>query len=99
MKQYRRTQTALVSHDPERLNRLLGLISRPSAPLAAVSGARERLSGQGRSFRTFSLAREWGEMGARIRAFDWERSPLGPISSWSHSLKGTVELMMRRNSQ
>jgi hypothetical protein len=28
------------------------------------------------------------------RAFDWERSPLGPISSWSHSLKGTVELMM-----
>ena len=35
-----------------------------------------------------------GEMGARIRAFDWERSPRGPISSWSHSLKGTVELMM-----
>jgi PAS domain S-box-containing protein len=35
-----------------------------------------------------------GEMGARIRAFDWESSPLGPISSWSQSLKSTVELMM-----
>jgi hypothetical protein len=35
-----------------------------------------------------------GEMGARIRAFDWERSPLGPISSWSQSLKSTVDLMM-----
>jgi PAS domain S-box-containing protein len=35
-----------------------------------------------------------GEMGARIRAFDWERSPLGPISGWSQSLKSTVELMM-----
>ena len=33
-------------------------------------------------------------MGARIRAFDWERSPLGPISSWSQSLKSTVDLMM-----
>ncbi len=35
-----------------------------------------------------------GDTGARIRAFDWERSPLGPISSWSQSLKSTVELMM-----
>ena len=33
-------------------------------------------------------------MGARIRAFAWESSPLGPISSWSQSLKSTVELMM-----
>jgi PAS domain S-box-containing protein len=35
-----------------------------------------------------------GEMGERIRAFDWERSPLGPISSWPQSLKSTVDLMM-----
>jgi len=32
-------------------------------------------------------------MGARIRAFDWEKSPLGPISSWPQS-KSTVDLMM-----
>ena len=32
-------------------------------------------------------------MGARIRALDWEKSPLGPISSWPQS-KSTVDLMM-----
>ncbi|MDB5635242.1 MAG: hypothetical protein JWP51_150, partial [Bradyrhizobium sp.] len=26
-------------------------------------------------------------MGARVRAFDWEKTPLGPISSWPQSLK------------
>src|SRR4030081_3175549 len=35
-----------------------------------------------------------GEMGARVRAFDWERSPLGSLSSWPESLKSTVDLMM-----
>ena len=35
-----------------------------------------------------------GEMGARIRAFDWEKTPLGPIASWPQSLKSTVDLMM-----
>jgi signal transduction histidine kinase len=32
-------------------------------------------------------------MGARIRPLDWEKSPLGPISSWPQS-KSTVDLMM-----
>src|SRR4030088_1486875 len=35
-----------------------------------------------------------GEMGARIRAFDWEKTPLGPIASWPQSLKTAVDLMM-----
>ncbi|WFU34402.1 PAS domain S-box protein [Bradyrhizobium brasilense] len=35
-----------------------------------------------------------GEMGARIRAFDWEKTPLGPIASWPQSLKTTIDLMM-----
>jgi PAS domain S-box-containing protein len=35
-----------------------------------------------------------GEMGARVRAFDWEKTPLGPISSWPQSLKTTIEVMM-----
>src|ERR1700716_484978 len=35
-----------------------------------------------------------GEMGARVRAFDWEKTPLGPISSWPQSLKTTIDLMM-----
>jgi PAS domain S-box-containing protein len=33
-------------------------------------------------------------MGARIRAFDWKKTPLGPISSWPQSLKTTIDLMM-----
>jgi hypothetical protein len=33
-------------------------------------------------------------MGARVRAFDWEKTPLGPISSWPQSLKTTIDLMM-----
>lgn len=33
-------------------------------------------------------------MGERVRAFDWEKTPLGPISSWPQSLKTTIDLMM-----
>ena len=33
-------------------------------------------------------------MGARVRALDWEKTPLGPISSWPQSLKTTIDLMM-----
>lgn len=35
-----------------------------------------------------------GEMGARVRAFDWDKTPLGPISNWPKSLKTTIDLMM-----
>src|SRR6202051_869115 len=33
-------------------------------------------------------------MGVRVRAFDWEKTPLGPISGWPQSLKTTIDLMM-----
>jgi len=35
-----------------------------------------------------------GEMGARIRALDWEDTPLGAIASWPHSLKTSVSLIL-----
>jgi PAS domain S-box-containing protein len=35
-----------------------------------------------------------GEMGERIRSFDWGRSPLGPIGSWEQSLKTSVSIML-----
>lgn len=35
-----------------------------------------------------------GEMGARIRAYDWERTPLGPAESWPQSLKTAVGIML-----
>lgn len=35
-----------------------------------------------------------GEMGARIRAFDWASTPLGPMEEWPQSLRSTVDLML-----
>jgi hypothetical protein len=37
------------------------------------------------------LARDWpfvggGEMGERMRAYDWARSPLGPVARWPRAL-------------
>ena len=34
-------------------------------------------------------------MGARISAFDWASTPLGPIAAWPTSLKTTVDLILR----
>ena len=31
-----------------------------------------------------------GEMGARVRALDWSKTPLGPIAKWPQSLKTSV---------
>ena len=38
-----------------------------------------------------------GEMGERIRTFDWAQTPLGPIDAWPQSLKTSTGLML--NSQ
>lgn len=35
-----------------------------------------------------------GEMGARIRAHDWARSPLGSPELWPQSLKTAVRIML-----
>ncbi|HEV2483576.1 MAG TPA: ATP-binding protein [Puia sp.] len=35
-----------------------------------------------------------GEMGGRILAHDWSRTPLGPIEQWSPSLHTTVSLLL-----
>src|SRR5262245_38629292 len=35
-----------------------------------------------------------GEMGERIRAFDWSNTPLGPAESWSPALRTVVRLML-----
>ena len=34
-------------------------------------------------------------MGALIRAFDWSRTPLGPIRTWPQSLKTAVNIVLR----
>jgi len=35
-----------------------------------------------------------GEMGERIRAFDWSQTPLGPAASWPSALRTVVQLML-----
>jgi len=38
------------------------------------------------------------EMAARIRAYDWNKTPLGPIALWSEALLATVNLMLHSPS-
>ncbi|TDE86926.1 ATP-binding protein [Deinococcus sp. S9] len=35
-----------------------------------------------------------GEMSARMRAFDWSKTPLGPPDTWPQSLKTTVRILL-----
>jgi signal transduction histidine kinase len=35
-----------------------------------------------------------GEMGERMRAFDWTRTPLGPVESWSPALRMMVAFLL-----
>lgn len=35
-----------------------------------------------------------GELGERIRSFDWVQTPLGPIETWPSSLRRTVDLVL-----
>lgn len=35
-----------------------------------------------------------GELGERIRVFDWSQTPMGPVSSWPQSLKTIVRMLV-----
>jgi signal transduction histidine kinase len=35
-----------------------------------------------------------GEMAERIRAFDWSKTPLGPVSAWSPALRTALRIML-----
>ena len=59
-------------------------------------------SGSGASVRRQETkTQDWlvggGEMGKLIRSMDWSRTPLGPIESWSQSLRTTVSLCLASN--
>src|SRR3954470_24527307 len=36
-----------------------------------------------------------GDMGALMRSIDWAKTPLGPVSGWSHALRTTGGLLLR----
>jgi PAS domain S-box-containing protein len=44
--------------------------------------------------RVSQLITGQSEMAARIRAFNWSRTPLGPIEEWSETLLATANLML-----
>jgi PAS domain S-box-containing protein len=44
--------------------------------------------------RDLSFLAGGGEMGERIRAFDWARTPVGPVERWPQSLKTAVQIML-----
>jgi hypothetical protein len=35
-----------------------------------------------------------GEMGALMRSMDWSKTPIGPVESWSLTLRTIVRLML-----
>src|ERR1051325_5814956 len=39
-----------------------------------------------------------GEMGESIRAFDWSRTPLGPIEGWPQSLRSALSICLNSTS-
>jgi PAS domain S-box-containing protein len=43
---------------------------------------------------TESLLTGGGEMGERIRKYNWSKTPLGPINSWSTALLTTVRILL-----
>jgi PAS domain S-box-containing protein len=45
-------------------------------------------------FQPMDLQSGGGEMGARIRAADWSKTPIGPIQGWSPSLRTMVSFML-----
>jgi PAS domain S-box-containing protein len=48
----------------------------------------------GNSCESLAFLAEGGEMGERMRAFDWSRSPLGPPQYWPQSLKTAVGILL-----
>lgn len=65
----------------------MGPIEMSDSPI--VPDSKEMTSSQIATLITGS-----GEMARLIRSYDWTRTPLGPISSWSETLVATVNLML-----
>jgi PAS domain S-box-containing protein len=67
-----------------------------SAQISGVESSKHMRMADSRDVRakgTESLA-GGGEMGSRMRAFDWSKTPLGPVASWPQSLKTAVRIML-----
>ncbi|HLO42046.1 MAG TPA: response regulator, partial [Phycisphaerales bacterium] len=52
------------------------------------------MSSHAESHKPLSFLTGGGEMGERLRSFDWSTTPLGPPSTWPQSLKTAVRIML-----
>jgi two-component sensor histidine kinase len=57
--------------------------------MKSTDGAGDWVLQKGRAFLD-----DGGEMGALMRAYDWESTPLGPPETWPQSLRTTVRLLL-----
>ena len=61
----------------------------------APSARRDSQSSMPAQVDCYAFPAGGGEMGALIRAFDWARTPLGPIAGWPQSLRTAVDIVLR----
>ena len=40
-----------------------------------------------------------GELGALMRAFDWSKTPLGPVETWPQSLRSLLSMLLPSKAQ
>jgi len=95
-------EPALVSEMASKAG-ALGYVAKARVAKDLIPAISAAVSGSDRKSSTSSMPprTEWlfggGELGSRIRSFDWAHTPLGPIEQWPQSLRASVNLML--NSQ
>ncbi len=62
-----------------------------------VKWARSDAHGKGQWMANLTFLAGGGEIGARMRAMDWDATPLGPVASWPPALRTVVGLMQASN--
>lgn len=73
----------IASVAPQTLPASLPMLSCPMHPNSALPAQTSSVFHSG-----------GGEMGARIRCFDWTANPLGPLAEWSAALRVTVDMAL-----
>jgi PAS domain S-box-containing protein len=79
-------RSSIESHVLQAWSRLGDFFSRAVQPAAANSAVSHFLAGG-------------GDMGALMRAMDWSSTPLGPIETWSQTLRMMVRLILSNRLQ
>jgi hypothetical protein len=52
------------------------------------------LQGRKPTFGTWIVDSGGGEMGSLMRTIDWSRTPIGPVETWSQTLRTMVSFLL-----